>query len=165
MNWPKHSVASHHLQITAYILDHDIWDIPWSGFCLPFLGSYYCHHEHQNCLVVLHIGMLLLVCVELHKPPNFLHPQLPSPTQPNFKWFFTMSVAQHLPPYYHAEQEHHFLLIVKICICICLTLFPLEYVFHEGSDHLFVFVSPPSGRVLRALEDLISWTNEYISRH
>lgn len=34
---------------------------------------------------------------------------------------FAMSVAQHLPRYYHAEWDH-FLLIVKICVCISVSL-------------------------------------------
>ena len=141
-----------HLQVNAFTRDYDIWDFPWSGFCLPLPASNFMHHEFQNCLVVLHMSMLLLICVYLHRRPCLLNSWCPPPIWPISYWYFKMEVIQYLPWYHQAELDVTPFFIVFICFCVSVSLqntcSPLEHVLHEDNDHLLlVLVSPQSGIV------------------
>lgn len=153
MNWVKPSVAAHHQQANALTLDHDIWDTHWSGFCLPLPGSNSMHHELQKRLVVLHISLLLLICVYIHRTPCFLNSWLPPPTQPN------PTDALGCKSYNTClDSRYHSLFIVMICFCICFTLSSLVYVLHMC---YYSCLHPHLGYC----RTYYQWTNEPINRH
>lgn len=122
-------MVPHHLQVNALILEHDLWDIPCSSFHLSLPASNFMHHEFQNCLVVLHKSMLLLMCVFLHRS---LLVSIPTPT-----WLSPTNTfrCKSYNTFLEATILSDVIIFSIVIICLPLSHF-VPYVLHADTHHL-----------------------------